>query len=257
MASSTASGTAAGDSGAQPGSRQASSHAQTLSRGIRALEVLAEAGRPISIADLAAALDVHRSVAYRILRTLEDHGLVRRDSQGLIRLGARMAQLARGVQRDMQTVAMPELTDLANRFAVTAFVGLLDDDDVVTLLSVEPRVATTTSVAQRPGSRHSLLTGAAGLAVRMQMSRAELDGLRERGLDPDDAAIRAAIARGYASSMNEAIPGLSALSVPLPLVDEQLASLTALFLNVGPERDETELVASLRASAHAISSSLG
>ncbi|WP_282828609.1 IclR family transcriptional regulator [Gulosibacter sediminis] len=235
--------------------RQTSSHAQTLSRGIRALEVLAEAGRPISIADLAAALDVHRSVAYRILRTLEDHGLVRRDSQGLIRLGPRMAQLARGVQRDLQTVALPELTDLANRFAVTAFVGLLDDDDIVTLMSVEPRVAST-SVAQRPGSRHPVTAGAAGLAVRMQMSGPELDELRAHGLDPDDEGIRAAHLRGHATSSNEAVPGLSALAVPLPLADEQLASLAVVFLNSGEDRDEAAIVASLHEAARTISTAL-
>ncbi|WP_282852813.1 IclR family transcriptional regulator [Gulosibacter sediminis] len=225
--------------------RQTSSHAQTLSRGIRALEVLAEAGRPISIADLAGALDVHRSVAYRILRTLEDHGLVRRDSQGLIRLGPRMAQLARGVQRDLQTVALPELTDLANRFAVTAFVGLLDDDDIVTLMSVEPRIAST-SVAQRPGSRHPVTAGAAGLAVRMQMD----------GLDLDDEDIRAAHLRGHATSSNEAVPGLSALAVPLPLADEQLASLAVVFLNSGEERDEAAIVAGLHDAARRISAAL-
>lgn len=42
---------------------------QTLSRGIRALEILAAADRPLSIAELAEALGVHRSIAYRILRT--------------------------------------------------------------------------------------------------------------------------------------------------------------------------------------------
>lgn len=257
MASTTASPGASGIEAQPPAAKPASSHAQTLSRGIRALEVLAEAGRPISIADLAAALDVHRSVAYRLLRTLEDHALVRRDSQGLIRLGPRMAQLAHGVQRDLQTTALPELTDLANRFAVTAFVGLLDDDDIITLMSVEPRVAAT-SVAQRPGSRHPLVRGAAGLAVRMQMSRAELDELRARGIDPDETRIDEAVALGYARSTNEAVPGLSALAVPLPLVDEQLASLAIVYLSSGePREDEAEIAASLRAAARTISTSLG
>lgn len=130
--------------------RQTSSHAQTLSRGIRALEVLAE--------------------AYRILRTLEDH-------------------------------------------------------DIVTLMSVEPRIAST-SVAQRPGSRHPVTAGAAGLAVRMQMD----------GLDLDDEDIRAAHLRGYATSSNEAVPGLSALAVPLPLADEQLASRPCTTRRAGSRR---------------------
>ena len=49
---------------------------QTLSRGIRILEILAEAREPLSIDDVAHRLGVHRSVAYRLVRTLEEHGLV-------------------------------------------------------------------------------------------------------------------------------------------------------------------------------------
>ena len=69
---------------------------QTLSRGIRILEILADAREPLSIDEIARRLGVHRSVAYRLLRTLEDHGLVTRDAAGRIQLGARMAALAAG-----------------------------------------------------------------------------------------------------------------------------------------------------------------
>ena len=55
---------------------------QTLSRGIRILEVLADARGPLSIDETARRLGVHRSVAYRLVRTLESHGLVTRDGAG-------------------------------------------------------------------------------------------------------------------------------------------------------------------------------
>ena len=61
-----------------------SAHSQTLSRGIRLLEMLAEAPAPMTIAELAESLGVHRSIAYRILRTLEDHRLVMRDASGRV-----------------------------------------------------------------------------------------------------------------------------------------------------------------------------
>ena len=64
-----------------------SSPSQTLSRGIRALEILAEAQQPLTIAELADAMGVHRSVAYRILRTLEDHSLLVRDGGGRVQPG--------------------------------------------------------------------------------------------------------------------------------------------------------------------------
>ena len=88
-------------------------HSQTLSRGIRALEILAAAPAPMTIAELSTALGVHRSVAYRILRTLEDHALLTRDDAGRVQAGPGLAALARGVSRDLQTAALPELTDEA------------------------------------------------------------------------------------------------------------------------------------------------
>ncbi|MGE0000411.1 MAG: helix-turn-helix domain-containing protein, partial [Ilumatobacteraceae bacterium] len=60
----------------------APSPSQTLDRGLTALEWIALADRPPSIDEVAQHLDVHRSIAYRIVRTLEDHRLVRRDPNG-------------------------------------------------------------------------------------------------------------------------------------------------------------------------------
>src|SRR6478672_2833642 len=124
---------------------------QTLSRGIRILEVLADAREPLSIDGLAERLEVHRSIAYRLLRTLEDHGLVARDAGGRVSLGARMAALAAGVAHDVQAEALPELTAAANELGMTCFITVLDREECVTLVSVEPRHAVA-SVAQRPGT---------------------------------------------------------------------------------------------------------
>ena len=48
---------------------------QTLSRGIRVIELLSEAGRSLTIDQIAVSMDLHRSVVYRLIRTLEEHGL--------------------------------------------------------------------------------------------------------------------------------------------------------------------------------------
>ncbi|MFD8098476.1 helix-turn-helix domain-containing protein [Nocardia fluminea] len=57
--------------------------------------------------ELAEALGVHRSAAYRLLRTLEYCGLIVRDLAGRIVLGAGLAALASGVSRDLQQAALP------------------------------------------------------------------------------------------------------------------------------------------------------
>ena len=200
---------------------------QTLSRGIRILEILADAREPHAIDDVARILGVHRSIAYRLLRTLEDHGLVARDASGALSLGAGMAALARGVSRDLQAAALPELTAIANEFGMTAFMSVLDRLEVVTLVSVEPRHAQA-AVAQRPGSRHPLSVGAPGIAIQSGLSAAQW-----KVLSPDmpkrpeatDAA-----ARGFATSHDEVIPGLQSVAVPLMLDGHPPASVAVVYV---------------------------
>lgn len=48
------------------GEKTAATHSQTLSRGIRMLEILSEEISALSIGEVAERMGVHRSVAYRI-----------------------------------------------------------------------------------------------------------------------------------------------------------------------------------------------
>ena len=51
---------------------------QTLDRGLQVLALIATRAGGWSIAELAAELDVHRAIAYRLVATLEQHGLIAR-----------------------------------------------------------------------------------------------------------------------------------------------------------------------------------
>ena len=226
-----------------------SPHAQTLSRGIRMLETLAEAPSPLTIAELAAALDVHRSVAYRVVRTLEDHGLVARDAAGGVQLAPGLAALARGVSRDLQAAALPALTAAANALGMTAFLAVLDRSDVVTLVSVEPSHAHA-SVAQRPGTRHPLAVGAPGIAIQSILNAAEWRGLGETPR-PETAEAQA---RGFATSHDEVIRGLSSVAVPLALPGQPRATVAVVYVASGEPVDA--IAARLTAAARAIAAEL-
>jgi DNA-binding IclR family transcriptional regulator len=226
-------------------------HSQTLSRGIQLLEILAESDGPLSIAELSAALGVHRSIAYRILRTLEDHGMVIRDAAGAVLLGPRVASLARGVSRDLQAAALPELTAAANDLGMTAFVAVLDRAEVVTLVSVEPRHARAT-VAHRPGTRHPLRAGAPGIAIQSHLTASQW-----AHIDPDEArpdAAREAKAVGFARSHDEVIPGLASVAVPLDAVGQPPAALAVVYVatDLAPET----IAHRLRDAASAVSREL-
>lgn len=220
-------------------------HSQTLSRGIRLLEVLGEAAGSLTIAELAAALGVHRSIAYRIVRTLEDHRLVVRDGSGGVQLGPQLAALARGVSRDLQSAALPELTAVATELSMTAFLVVLDRDECVTLISVEPR-HTNGSVAQRPGTRHPLSVGAPGIAIQSALTGAELESLL--GGTALRAEVLAARRSGFATSHGEVIPGVSSVSVPLSVHGNPPAAIAVVYVTsdvaVGPIG--TRLIAAAR-----------
>jgi DNA-binding IclR family transcriptional regulator len=185
--------------------RAGAPHSQTLDRGIEVLEQLAGAAGPVSIAALAAGLGVHRSIVYRILRTLEDRRLVNRCPDGAYEPGVGLQILARNVSRDLREAALPELAVLARELTMTAFLVVADREECVTLFSVEPRHAAVAVVA-RPGSRHRMDRGAPGLALLA-------GGPPLPGERPEVAVARAA---GYATSHDEVIPGLRSVAVPLP-----------------------------------------
>lgn len=224
---------------------------QTLSRGIRVLEVLADAREPLTIDALSGRLDLHRSVVYRLLRTLEDHGLVTRDSMGRAQLGPRLAALAAGVAHDLQAEALPELTAVANELGMTTFLAVLDHDECVTLASIEPRHAVA-SVAQRPGTRHPVTRGAPGKAIMSLLPPASWPAEVSSALA---AEVTDAATRGFATSHDEVIPTLRAVAVPLALRGREPASIAVVY--VASTHDDAEIAARLARSAAAIRGALG
>lgn len=206
---------------------------QTLARGLRALELLAE--RPLTISELATGLGVHRSNAYRVLRTLEDHRFATRDQDGRIRLGAGLTALARGVAPALHTAATPVVSDLAYELGMTAFVSVLEGDEVVTLLTVEPSNVTAT-ISRNPGVRHPLERGAAGRAIESSLSVSErVAYLGDRSLSP---AAKEARRRGYAVSRNEVIAGVTGLAVPLRVPGEPPAAIAVVHFDFPSSLDE-------------------
>jgi DNA-binding IclR family transcriptional regulator len=196
---------------------------QTLDRGLSILDVLAAADAGLSIGEVAAAIGVHRSVAYRLVRTLEDRGLVIRDAAGTLRIGPHVATLARSVASDLQTAAAPVLRELADSLAMTAFLVVLDQDECVTLATAEPRAAVA-SIAQRPGSRHPVTQGAPGIALQTLLS------------NPAEAAeVTRARTDGFAVSSGEVIAGVT--SIAAPVAGAYPAAIAVLFVTADDRAD--------------------
>ncbi|HSE54507.1 MAG TPA: helix-turn-helix domain-containing protein, partial [Nocardioidaceae bacterium] len=93
---------------------------QTLDRGLRVLDVLAKSPGGLSITELASVVGVNRTVVYRLVATLEQHGLARRDSAGRLHVGLGVLALARGLQPVLRELANPVLRGLAEELGSTA-----------------------------------------------------------------------------------------------------------------------------------------
>ena len=70
---------------------------QTLDRGLRVLKLLADTDHGLTVTELSNKLGVNRTVVYRLLATLEQHALVRRDLGGRARVGLGVLRLGRQV----------------------------------------------------------------------------------------------------------------------------------------------------------------
>ena len=177
---------------------------QTLDRGLACLDFVAASDRAVSVDATADALGLHRSIVYRLLRTLELRKLVERDAEGDFTAGTYLAILSRSVRRSLRAAAAPVLANLAEGLQMTAFLVVADGDEAVTIDSVEP-TSLNAHVAYRPGTRHPIDRGAPGIAL-----------LAGRPPMPDErqAASRARTGGG-AESEGEVIAGLAAIAVPI------------------------------------------
>jgi DNA-binding IclR family transcriptional regulator len=137
---------------------------QTLDRGLRVLDVLAGSPGGLTVTELAGRLGVNRTVVYRLVSTLEQHALVRKDARGRLHVGLGVLHLASAVQPVLRDLAVPVLRRLAEQVGCTAHLTVADGEEALALAVVEPSW-TDFHVSYRVGARHSLRQGAAGKAI--------------------------------------------------------------------------------------------
>ena len=176
---------------------------QTLDRGLRVLRVLADKPDGLTVTELASELGVNRTVVYRLVSTLEQHALLRRDARGRLHVGLGILHLASSVQPVVRDLAAPILRTLAEEVGCTAHLTVADGDEALALAVVEPSW-TDFHVSYRVGSRHPLAKGAAGKAILL-------------GRDVDSAP--------YAVTSGELQPGARGLAAPVRGVDGLEASV--------------------------------
>jgi DNA-binding IclR family transcriptional regulator len=128
------------------------------------LELLADAPDGLTVTEIAARLAVSRTVVYRLVVTLEQHGLLRRGTDGRARTGLAVLTLARQVQPLLRESANAALRRLADSTGATSILTMAEGDDGLIVAVVEP-ARSELHVALKIGARAPLERTAAGRAI--------------------------------------------------------------------------------------------
>ncbi|MGV0838399.1 IclR family transcriptional regulator [Mycolicibacterium thermoresistibile] len=142
--------------------------AQTLSRGLDVLKYLAASGTPLTMTEVTAGLGLNRTVVYRLVGTLVEHGMIRRTSDGRLSVGLGVLSLTENFYPSLREASMPVLERLAEDLQATAHLAVVDGNESLAICVVEP-TSTTFHLAYRAGARHPLERGAVGKALSAAM----------------------------------------------------------------------------------------
>lgn len=212
-----------------------SANLQSVTRALRSLELIAEAGE-LGVTELGRQLGVHKATASRLASTLAGRGFVERDPStekyrlgfGLVRLaGAAIAGL------DLVTTARPIVEELADVTRETVNLGVLSGDGVVYI----DQVTGTRSIVSVNwvGRWTPLHCTSNGKVLLTYMDEAERERLLSRPLERltpktvvDLDALRLQLhevgLRGYAQTIEELEEGLNAVAAPVRRADGRVAA---------------------------------
>jgi IclR family acetate operon transcriptional repressor len=198
---------------------------QSVDRAAALLRAVGEHREPAAVADLAAACALNRSTAWRILSTLEHHGLVERDpATGRYTVGYAMIALAAAAGHDpLVRRAHPVLEALAQECGETVSLAVPRQLQLVYVDQVQAPHVMAADWLGRATPLHATSTGKAFLARLAPEERAvALAAPLERFTDTtitDRGALAVELDAvrqdGYALSRGELEPALWGASAPV------------------------------------------
>jgi DNA-binding IclR family transcriptional regulator len=211
---------------------QAHSQVQSVDRALAVLDILARRGE-VGVTELAAALDVHKSTASRLVGALEVRELVEQiGDRGKYRLGAGILRLAAATTGHLEVTgqARPVCVALAREFGETVNVAILDlvDSRRAAAINVLQEFGATSSVASRDwiGRRTPLHATSSGKVLLAHADATTQDDVLGAPLErytprtvTDVTALRRqlddVLRRGWASTSEELEVGLNAVASPV------------------------------------------
>ena len=250
---------------AEPGTRVV----QSVERAFVLLKVLARYGRPMSLSDLARAVDTSKPATYHLLRTLMLQSVVAKRHDALYELSWGLWELGSAVVRstDLARVARFHLDRLAEESGMAVLLSVRDQHSVIYL--DRGQSSESFDLVANTGRRSSLHANASGKVLLAHSSAEfvnEILALDLRSFTSNTisrpAALRAELGRvrerGYAGCWQEQEVGMSSVAVPIRDYSGVIAALAI----AGPagrvnRRSVQRLVGLLSREADEISAQLG
>jgi DNA-binding IclR family transcriptional regulator len=200
---------------------------QALDRAFAVLDLLGDSDVPLGLAQVASALQLHKSTAHRFLMVLERHRMVERTNNGKFRLGLRLFDYGNRAieQYDLRDRAQPHLRRLVAETEETAHLCILEQSRVIYIDKIEP--ARSVRMITRIGASNSVHCTSVGKAIMAFLPeerisdilrRTRFERFTHRTIATADALrveIEKTRRRGYAVDDEELEEGLRCIAVPV------------------------------------------
>ena len=210
------------------GKQRSGSNLQSVERAIAILKSFSLEKPERGVSELSQEMGLHKSTVSRLMRTLEQGGLLSRNPKTeRYRLGLDLLTLAAQVvsYMDIREASRAPLRGLAEACQETVFLSVLDAGEIVNLYQYIPfkhQIKSTGWVDRRMRPH----TTAAGKVLMAYLPPDELDLILEAGLervaphtitDPDTLRreLSQVRAQGYATAQEELEEGLNAVAAPI------------------------------------------
>ncbi len=207
---------------------------------VKALRIIEsfDMNRPeISVSEFVESLSIPKVSVYRFLRVLTKNGFISHNRQTKkYRLGLKIFELGSIVLKnfDFREVVFPFITELSKRSGETVHLGVLDNQQVVSIESVESNQ--TLRISMPVGKRVYLHSTGVGKAILASLSDEEIKEIvRQKGLphftqntiiDADKLLkeIQTIRTRGYAIDNEENEPGVRCIAAPVVDPNQRLVA---------------------------------
>lgn len=191
------------------------------------LELIARAKRPLGFTEIVRELAFNKSTVFNILHTLNDLGVLDKDSTGLFHLGPRLFVLGNAAAKGSELIQTVHhhLVKINNEYRVSAFLGILSGNEVIIIDKAD--MAQKVKISSEIGMKIPLFAGVAGKALLSQLPDQDVDrilgnyqfkkytsktNIERREIKKEIIKVRET---GVAYDMEEYIEGLVAVAVPI------------------------------------------